>query len=205
MGHYYELGFRDLYATEPYCDCMHTYKILDDITKEIYHESFEFKCKNLGRTTSIIDEVPVALKDFPGVYNQSMSWTNPKAPIPGLDEAVFNTATIAFKEVPGQEQYEWVIEFTCGTQPEDFMKHMFPGECLMLLFARGGKRILCLYVPLNISHSRRLLMDVMLVSLSYFFTCSFRWVCGTQPILQKWSTELHEPAGNGRHRTQLGA
>eukprot|EP00603_Paraphysomonas_imperforata_P003806 CAMPEP_0114445078 /NCGR_PEP_ID=MMETSP0103-20121206/18428_1 /TAXON_ID=37642 ORGANISM="Paraphysomonas imperforata, Strain PA2" /NCGR_SAMPLE_ID=MMETSP0103 /ASSEMBLY_ACC=CAM_ASM_000201 /LENGTH=230 /DNA_ID=CAMNT_0001616659 /DNA_START=148 /DNA_END=841 /DNA_ORIENTATION=+ len=137
MGHYYELGFRDLYAASPHCDCMHTYKILDDEKEENYHEAFEFKCKFLGRTTSIIDERPVALSEHPAVYNQSMSWTHPQAPIPGLDDAVFNTAK--FKTVPGQEQYEWVIEFTCGTQPEDFMKHMFPGGFVGLnLYSRTG-------------------------------------------------------------------
>ena len=123
------------YLADPHCDCMHTYKILDDAKEEIYHEAFEFKCAKLGRTSSIIDERPVALTEHRGVFNQSISWSYPPAPIPGLADAVFNTATIAFKKGEGeQEQYDWVIEFTCGTLPEDFMQHLFPGVYYTILY-----------------------------------------------------------------------
>merc|ERR1719261_88121 len=40
-------------------------------------------------------------------------WSNPKPPIPGINKVGFNTGVIAFKELPGQDQYEWVMEFTC--------------------------------------------------------------------------------------------
>ena len=63
------------YLADPHCDCMHTYKILDDAKEEIYHEAFEFKCAKLGRTSSIIDERPVALTEHRGVFNQSISWS----------------------------------------------------------------------------------------------------------------------------------
>lgn len=138
MGHFYELGFRDLYLPPPQCDCQHTYKIIDDEKTEKYHEDFEFSCKNIGRLTSIIGLDSVSTTQ-PGVYNQTIQWSNPAVPIPDINELVFNTATIAFKTVPEQEQYEWVIEFTCGTQPEDAMAHLFPGGFVGLnMYSRSG-------------------------------------------------------------------
>eukprot|EP01062_Namystynia_karyoxenos_P006188 TRINITY_DN12162_c0_g1_i1.p1 TRINITY_DN12162_c0_g1~~TRINITY_DN12162_c0_g1_i1.p1 ORF type:complete len:550 (+),score=168.37 TRINITY_DN12162_c0_g1_i1:96-1652(+) len=135
MGHYYEVAFRDLYLGYPTCDCQHSYKVADGAGS--YHEDFEQKCKGLGRMASVL--ALNATGAGPGQNAQSFAWSHPQPPIPGLDKVRFHTVVAAFKAVPGQLQYEWVVEFTCGEDPQGALAVLFPGGFVGLnLYSRTG-------------------------------------------------------------------
>jgi len=97
----------------------------------------EFKCDGF-RMTSVL-ELAKKSTDHPAVFNQSFVSSNPVLPVPGLDEIKFQTATVAFKDSTDGLQYEWVIEFTCGTIPDDSLEHLFPGGFVGLnMYSRTG-------------------------------------------------------------------
>ena len=131
MGFYYELGFRDLYPGPPLCDCQHTTKHRDPAGGTVsgadgdYYENFDFQCGplpgtgtkpmpiltviDLNRTTGSSGEIrPRA------VYKQTITEAIGMR-IPEWMRSSFDTGVIAFDRsgAPG-EQYNWVIEFTCG-------------------------------------------------------------------------------------------
>lgn len=136
MGHYYEVAFRDLYLPAPYCDCQHTYKIAD--TEDSYYEDFEQYAMGLGRMASVITMNSTGQT---GVSAQAISWSKPNPPIPGINSIVFNTAIVAFKSVPGQQQYEWVLEFTCNHDDPPTLQALFPdGFVGINMYSKSGPK-----------------------------------------------------------------
>lgn len=135
LGHYYELAFRDLYLPSPTCDCQHTYKIADEGGS--YHEDFEQECKMLGRMASVL---AMNATESTSIFRQSFAWSNPNPPIPGIKKVGFNTGVIAYKEVPGQDQYEWVIEFTCDQNDPIPLRMLFGGDTFVgiNMYSRSG-------------------------------------------------------------------
>jgi hypothetical protein len=135
MGKYYELAFRDLYPGAPECDCQRTTKIQTD--EDSYYEEFNFKCGAAGHYTPCLNTI-VMNKTGAATYNQTITSTSVDSHhIPDINKAVFNTATVAFKaSTPfSTGQYEWVIEFTCGTVEATLpFKALFPGGFVGLNF-----------------------------------------------------------------------
>lgn len=134
LGHYYEIAFRDLYLGAPYGDCQHTYKVADEGGS--YHENFEQYMVGLGRMASLLN---MNATESPSIFRQSFSWSNPSPPIPGLKQIGFETGVIAFKTIPGQDQYEWVLEFTCD-RTDPILKFLFGGQTFVgiNLYSRSG-------------------------------------------------------------------
>lgn len=138
MGLWFELAYRDLYPAPPLCDCHHTYKVpgVPEPPYADYHEQFVFNCGGLDFITRIdMNQTDEGL----AVYNQTMTKDAPNLPIPGLDTVRFKTATVAYKEAQnGGDQYEWVIEFTCGELPSLGQKiidtTLFPGGIVVMNF-----------------------------------------------------------------------
>jgi len=135
LGHYYEVAFRDLYLPSPICDCQHTYKVADEGGS--YHEDFEQYCVGLGRMASVIN---MNATESSSIFRQSITWSNPEPPIPGINKIGFQTGVIAFKAVPGQDQYEWVIEFTCDKTDPIALKLLFGLQTFVgiNLYSRSG-------------------------------------------------------------------
>lgn len=139
MGHFYELAFRDLYPAPPLSDCQHTNKTLDSYLNGsvVYHEDFVLDVGGVPYSNTIV-LTQVSASQL-AVYNQTITKSKPPAPIPGINSVVFNTATIAFKALLNQLQYEWVIEFTCGATPNKFIDALFPGGFVGINFySRSG-------------------------------------------------------------------
>lgn len=138
MGHFYELAFRDLYVKAPYCDCQHTYKVPD--TEHSYHEDFEQRAMGLGRMASVLNMNETGEANGT-IFRQSISWSNPNPPIPGIKDIGYNTGVIAYKTVPGQDQYEWVLEFTCDTHDPWSLRALFEdGFVGINMYSRSGPK-----------------------------------------------------------------
>jgi len=123
MGFYYELAFRDLYPAAPMCDCQHTTKILPDRNGQAntdYYENFNFQCGPPSKPSKHMDVQNVITMNrtaglATGVYEQTIVKTFGIG-IPGFMNSAFKTVTVAFNDT-GADQYEWVVEFTCGGLP----------------------------------------------------------------------------------------
>jgi hypothetical protein len=117
MGFFYELAFRDLYPASPECDCQHTTKKLPEGGTN-YEEQFNFQCGPSPEKQMPIENI-ITMNHTAGaataVYNQTIVHTMGMG-IPKFLDTPFHTTTIAFNDT-GADQYEWVIEFTCGGIP----------------------------------------------------------------------------------------
>lgn len=165
LGHYYELAFRDLYPGSPIGDCQHTYKIANG--DHTYYEAFEQKDMGLGRMSSVINLTETGEANGT-VFNQSISWSNPAVPLPSMASIVFNTAVVAFKAVPGQQQYEWVLEFTCNRHDPWSLRALFEdGFVGINLYSRSG--------PRNASNLAEMLDAVKSLGLGWVVNNSFGW------------------------------
>ena len=135
MGKYYELAFRDLYPGPPMCDCEHTEKIFTN--QSSYYEEFDFKCGHGSAFTPCLNLINMTQTGpHVGVYQQTITGTSVDGlHIPGLFSASFKTAAVAFKESASadDDQYEWVIEFTCGDS-SPLLNLAFPGGFVGLNF-----------------------------------------------------------------------
>lgn len=124
MGFYYELAFRDLYPAPPECDCQHTTKSLAggaDAFADVgtnYQENFNFQCGPSADKQMQIENI-ITMNRTAGaasaVYNQTIV-RSLGVGIPKFLNSPFHTVTIAFNDT-GADQYEWVVEFSCGGLP----------------------------------------------------------------------------------------
>ncbi|GMI05725.1 hypothetical protein TrVE_jg12869 [Triparma verrucosa] len=129
MGNYYELAFRDLYPAPPHSDCQHTSKfIVDDYE---YDESFRFSVIEFG--TTIPTKTLISIKDTAVdlVVDQIMqNITIMNRDLPSNSSTTFHTTVIAFSPhiSPNSSQYEWLIEFTCGSEGNPLIPLLFPND-----------------------------------------------------------------------------
>ena len=140
MGRYYELGFRDLYPAPPMCDCQHTEKIGIPGSRG-YTENFVFECgEHLNhRYVPIANTIGMASTSDNGVYAQTiLNSSYASSVLPGRLDVEFHTAVVAFKEAHDRGQYEWVVEFTCGTNSTVFSRMFGDDFAGLNLYSRSG-------------------------------------------------------------------
>mmetsp|Transcript_17946 Transcript_17946/g.36444 ORF Transcript_17946/g.36444 Transcript_17946/m.36444 type:complete len:248 (-) Transcript_17946:27-770(-) len=129
MGFYYELAFRDLYPAPPHSDCQSTTKF--SVSDSEYDERFTFDVIEYGTTMRCSTLIAMTSTSSPLVVDQVMTATNISGhALPPLGSAKFHTTIVAFSESPGSgpdNQYEWVVEFTCGSSDSLAIPLLFPG------------------------------------------------------------------------------
>ena len=129
----YEVSFRDLYPWGPICDCQQSIKYVNE--KEGYIDDyFVFSCGLDGFMHFISPQrenrtnASSGLLHENGVYDMYVRHSDFKM----ITHYEWNTEMIGFKD-DGQDQYEWVIEFQCGTRPnlpkEVCLDQTVDGQC----------------------------------------------------------------------------
>ena len=136
MGHFYELAFRDLYPAPPHSDCHHTVKYL--VNDYTYNEKFMFDVIYFDDWESTTTDIVMkqSTPDSQVIVDQFMeNMTYANHNIPACSSTTFHTTLIAFGEALTDhddddinEQYEWLVEFTCGSDNSTTLPILFPGD-----------------------------------------------------------------------------
>ena len=138
MGFYFELAFRDLYPAPPHSDCQCTSKYA--VSDAEYDEVFKFVVIEYGviiptvSTIRMCETVNHSLVVDQIITTENVSGVN--VPVQFGRPTVFHTTIIAFEESldPDDEQYEWVVEFSCGQTGSAILALGFPGGFVGLNF-----------------------------------------------------------------------
>lgn len=115
------------YPAPPHSDCQATTKYAVSDTE--YDERFQLDVIEYGTRMRCETLISMGSTDEPLVVDQVMKATNISGhSMPPLGSATFHTTVVAFSapEASPGEQYEWVVEFTCGSSNSALVPVLFP-------------------------------------------------------------------------------
>ena len=115
-GTWHEVAFRDLYPWGPLCDCQQSIKYVNQEQGYI-DDYFVFTCYPLKLNYISPQRENVTRGDTGEKHGNAMYDMYVRhSDFDFITHYEWNTEVIGFKD-DGGEQYEWVIEFQCGTRP----------------------------------------------------------------------------------------
>lgn len=118
-GTWYEVAFRDLYPWGPICDCQQSVKYVNH-EKGYIDDYFVFTCYPLklnyiSPQRENVTNGATGRRHENGIYDMTVAHSDFAA----LTKFEWNTEVIGFKDDGHPSgQYQWVIEFQCGTRPQ---------------------------------------------------------------------------------------
>eukprot|EP00937_MAST-01D_sp_MAST-1D-sp2_P002162 g2162.t1 len=115
-GTWYEVAFRDLYPWGPLCDCQQSIKYVNK-PKGYIDDYFVFTCYPL-KLNYISPQRENVTNNATGERHGNAMYDMyvRESDFGAITHFEWNTEVIGFKD-DGGSQYEWVIEFQCGTRP----------------------------------------------------------------------------------------
>ena len=117
-GTWYEVAFRDLYPWGPLCDCQQSIKYVNEAEGYI-DDYFVFTCYPLklnyiSPQRENVTNGATGRRHKNAIYDMTVAHSDLKV----ITKFEWNTEVIGFKDDGHPSgQYQWVIEFQCGTRP----------------------------------------------------------------------------------------
>ena len=117
-GTWFEVAFRDLYPWGPMCDCQQSVKYVNEAEGYI-DDYFVFTCYPLklnyiSPQRENVTDGATGLRHENAIYDMTVAHSDFKA----ITKFEWNSEVIGFKDDGHPSgQYQWVIEFQCGTRP----------------------------------------------------------------------------------------
>ena len=115
-GTWFEVAFRDLYPWGPLCRCQQSIKYVNEergyIDDYFVFTCYPLKLNYISPQRENVTNGATGERHPNGIYDMTVRRSDFKA----ITKFEWNTEVIGFKD-DGQEQYQWVIEFQCGTRP----------------------------------------------------------------------------------------
>ena len=117
-GTWFEVAFRDLYPWGPLCDCQQSVKYVN-IDKGYIDDYFVFTCYPLklnyiSPQRENVTDGATGNRHRNGIFDMTVARSDFRA----ITKFEWNSEVIGFKDDGHPSgQYQWVIEFQCGTRP----------------------------------------------------------------------------------------